>query len=134
MSEHVRESLSAYLDHELAPGERATVEAHLATCGECASFLDQLAAVDSAVAELPLPETSDDSGFAARVRARIEAEAGAPRARGPWPQAVRRPPAWTLPLTLVIAYEPGWPPRQQRLGYRSASSSNRPATAARPPA
>jgi hypothetical protein len=69
---------------------------HLAACAECSAFLEVLALVDSAVAQLPLPQTESDDGFAARVRARIEAAgARAPQARGRRPSALRALPAWT---------------------------------------
>ncbi len=88
MSGHERERLSAYLDGELAPGERAAVEAHLAACPECTAFLAELAAVDEAAAALPVeaPEGYFDT-FPARVRARLQ-----PR-KAAFP--ARRVPAWT---------------------------------------
>jgi hypothetical protein len=88
MSGHERERLSAYLDGELPPQERAAVEGHLAACSECAAFLAELAAVDEAAASLPVeaPEGYFDS-FPARVRSRLEA----PKAAA----ARRRVPAWT---------------------------------------
>ncbi len=94
MSGHVREQLSALLDGELGAAERGAVVAHLASCRECSAFLEGLAGVDQELARLPLPETEDDEGFAARVRARIEKEAR-PRgaARRPWSPRVL--PAWT---------------------------------------
>jgi anti-sigma factor RsiW len=36
------DQLSDYLDGELAPGERHAVEAHLASCAECATTLEEL--------------------------------------------------------------------------------------------
>jgi anti-sigma factor RsiW len=38
-SPHVRPLLSAYLDGEVTPAERAQVERHLAGCVECARVL-----------------------------------------------------------------------------------------------
>ena len=88
MSGHERERLSAYLDGELAPAERAAVGAHLAECPECTAFLAALAAAGEAAAALPAeaPEGYFDT-FPARVRARLQ-----PRKAAAPP---RRVPAWT---------------------------------------
>ena len=98
MSTHERERLSAYLDGELPPAERALVDAHLRACAECAAFLAEIAAVDAAAAALPAePPDGSFDGFAARVVRRIEA--GSPRARA------QRLPAWTwaVAAALVLA-------------------------------
>jgi anti-sigma factor RsiW len=44
--------LSAYLDDELAPAERAAVDRHLTACSRCALVLDDLRMVVAAAAEL----------------------------------------------------------------------------------
>jgi anti-sigma factor RsiW len=54
VSTHVEDSLSAYLDGELAAAERQAVEAHLRGCDECARLLADFAAVDALCRELPL--------------------------------------------------------------------------------
>jgi anti-sigma factor RsiW len=88
VSGHESERLSAYLDGELAPAERAAVEAHLAACPECAAFLAELSAADRAAAALPAeaPEGYFDT-FPARVRARLQPRKAA--------RPARRVPAWT---------------------------------------
>jgi len=90
MSGHERERLSAYLDGELDPADRAAIEAHLTGCAECRGVLAELAAVDVAARALPAeaPPGYFES-LPARVRGRIEA-AGAR-----WPAARWRLPAWT---------------------------------------
>lgn len=94
---HEHERLSAYLDGELPPGERAEVEAHLGTCTACAARLASLAAVDGAFASLPAeaPEGYFES-FPARVAARVRAET---------PRVSRRLPAWAwaAAAALVLA-------------------------------
>lgn len=45
MHDAISAQLSAYADGELAPGERAEVEAHLAHCGECRKVLEGITAV-----------------------------------------------------------------------------------------
>jgi len=54
-SEHkrIQEQLSAYLDGELSARDRAAVERHLRTCGECAHDLDTLRWTVSLVQEVP---------------------------------------------------------------------------------
>jgi anti-sigma factor RsiW len=85
MSSHEHERLSAYLDGELPPGERAQVAAHLDACAECAARLAELQAVDEAAASLPSDAPHGYfEAFPARVRARLE-----PRTRR------RQLPAWT---------------------------------------
>jgi hypothetical protein len=105
MSAHERERLSAYLDSELSPAERAEVEAHLAACEECRALVARMGALDDVARELPVEAPSDyfDS-FSGRVRARLEKEAPSRPRRG-----VMRPgwrlPAWTwaAAAALVLA-------------------------------
>ena len=54
------DKLSDYIDDELAPDERAALEAHLATCAECSATLDELRAVVARAAALvPRPPEAD---------------------------------------------------------------------------
>lgn len=94
MSAHERERLSAYLDGELAVGERAEVAAHLATCSQCRSVLSEMEALDTRARELPLdaPPGYFDT-LPGRVRARLEGLSPAQRpATAP---SRRRLPTWT---------------------------------------
>lgn len=50
---HVDTDLSAYLDGELAPPDRADVEAHLDGCARCRARLGELRATASLIAALP---------------------------------------------------------------------------------
>jgi anti-sigma factor RsiW len=61
MTEHQwTDRLSEYLDGELTPEERAGLEAHLASCPECAGTLDELrAVVERAGALQPRPPAAD---------------------------------------------------------------------------
>lgn len=122
MSGHERERLSAWLDGELVPADRARVDAHLAACGECSAFLADLAAADRAAASLPAeaPEGYFD-GFAARVRWRIEAGAAAARSR--------RLPAWTwaAAAALVLAVITPLTLRQPRPGPVASPVTTAPA-------
>jgi len=67
--EEVREQLSAWLDGELAESGRALVAAHLDSCAACRRELAQFAALNAALADLPVPEPS---GLAERVLARVQ--------------------------------------------------------------
>lgn len=69
---HYTTELSDYLDGELAAEERGELEAHLASCRECADALAQLRAVVSAAGELPdlPPERDLWPGIAARLSPR----------------------------------------------------------------
>ena len=51
--EHLNDVLSAYLDGELTPAERAEVDTHLATCAECRADLDAEADVRQLLRDLP---------------------------------------------------------------------------------
>ena len=52
--EHPDDTLSAYLDDELAPAARREVETHLARCPECRAELDEVAAARRAIRILPV--------------------------------------------------------------------------------
>jgi anti-sigma factor RsiW len=102
MSAHERERLSAWLDGELPPDERAEVEAHLAACGECAAHLAELGALDEAARELPIEAPSGYfEAFPERVRTRIEAQ-GPLRARPAAPPPRWRMPAWTWAAAAIL--------------------------------
>ncbi len=91
---HEHERLSAYLDGELPPEERAEVEGHLATCAACAARLSSLTALDRAFASLPAeaPEGYFES-LPSRVTARLWAE---PR------RSSRRLPTWAWAAAAVL--------------------------------
>lgn len=50
---HISQLLSAYLDNQLNPAERARVQVHLATCPACAAELSELQATVGLLARLP---------------------------------------------------------------------------------
>ncbi len=118
MSAHVQDRLSAYLDGELSPPDRALVAEHLASCEECSHRLQALGVVDAAARELPAePPAGYFAAFPSRVRRRLE---GGSRERS-W-----RVPAWTwaaaaaallavvAPLTLMRARPPGGSPPEEK--------------------
>jgi anti-sigma factor RsiW len=53
---HLDEELSAFLDDELSPEERARVTAHLEACGECKTLLQRLERTSAFVRDLPIPK------------------------------------------------------------------------------
>lgn len=90
------ERLSEYLDDELVPGERASIEAHLRECAECARQLEEFAAVDDFARRLPIEAPEGYfTDFSSRVRARVEAK---PAGRAPL-----RLPAWALAAAAAVA-------------------------------
>jgi hypothetical protein len=134
MSAHERERLSAYLDSELSPAERAEVEAHLATCEECAALVARMGALNDVLRELPVEAPSGyfDS-FPGRVRARLEKEGPSRPRRG----AAR--PGWRLPvwtwaaaaaLLLAVLTPLTWPglfrARMSREGPGAATPMDKP--------
>lgn len=72
--EHIKDSLSAYLDKELPEAENARVEAHLADCGECRGYLDELKSLSKLLSNLP--QEALPAGFMARLERKRRAEAG----------------------------------------------------------
>src|SRR5258708_28778696 len=84
MSAHVLDRLSAYLDGELSPPDRALVAEHLATCEECSRRLQALGLVDAAARELSAePPAGYFSAFPSRVRRRLEGDTRARSWRAP---------------------------------------------------
>jgi hypothetical protein len=69
MHEEWTDQLSEYLDDELSPGERASVDAHLAQCAECARTLDELRRVVATARALTPRRPARDlwSGVAERI-------------------------------------------------------------------
>jgi hypothetical protein len=102
---HVDEGkLHAYLDGELSEGQRAELEAHLATCEACRARLDEAKALGARASGL-LAELEPGavhppawSELEARASARSGASAPRPRVR-PWL-------AWAA--SIVLAFSVGW--------------------------
>ncbi|HEX9800419.1 MAG TPA: zf-HC2 domain-containing protein [Thermoanaerobaculia bacterium] len=70
-----------YVNDTLAPGERAEVESHLATCAECrtqAEFWRQLAPFVAATGAAPAPHPSQFGRLVARLDEEIDAPPAAP--------------------------------------------------------
>ena len=87
--------LSEYLDGELSPPDRATVEAHLTQCSECRSTLEDLRGVVSQAALLQDTGPARElwSGIAARIT-----PGGRPRARvSAFRRAITSGLSFTLP-------------------------------------
>jgi hypothetical protein len=101
VSAHVLDRLSLYLDGELAAAACTEVEAHLRGCSSCARHLEELAAVDAAARELPVPAPPGyfDS-LPARVRARLPAPRRRPTPGWVWAAAAGLALAALTPLLL----------------------------------
>lgn len=81
---HVRESLSAYIDGEVAAAERARIGAHLESCEECRQYLDELrrtVAFIQSSEPVRAPE-----GFRAQVRSKLEEGTSRSGVAMRWPQ------------------------------------------------
>lgn len=70
---HVTEFLSAYLDDELSSEERAGIEAHLRSCAECATTLDELRHVVSAASRATTYDAAPEHDLWLGIKARIDA-------------------------------------------------------------
>lgn len=99
--------LSRYLDGELAGSARAEVESHLRGCAGCARHLEELAAVDAAARELPVPAPP---GYFESLPARVRARLPAPRRKSPpvwvWAAAAGLAVAALVPLLSHQARSP----------------------------
>ena len=133
--------LSALIDGELGAESLARVEAHLAGCARCRERLDELRAVDLALAALPARVASTD--LAARLARRIAVEPReqgvvAPRgaARRAPPRRARRIAAWlavpAAALALYLALRPTPAPESPTLARepQAASAPSEPAAPA----
>jgi hypothetical protein len=71
MMDTFADRLSEYLDGELSPAERATIEAHLSQCAECRTTLDELRHVIARAAAVQDSRPQRDlwTGIAARIGA-----------------------------------------------------------------
>jgi hypothetical protein len=107
VSAHPVESLSAFLDEELAPAERRDVATHLAACASCARHLQELAAVDALARDLPPVDAPAGylEALPGRVRQRIRADR---------PASVRAPWVWPLAAGIALAVLAPLVLRQQR--------------------
>lgn len=105
---HVRLNLLAYLDGEVTDAERAQIEAHLATCQDCADDLARLRtlqadlhdAVPAGLAQLHLPRPAKE-----RIRARLRRA----RERRSFPEILAglwqpRPGLVKAAIPLVVAF------------------------------
>ncbi|HEY0876907.1 MAG TPA: zf-HC2 domain-containing protein [Zeimonas sp.] len=92
------EALSAYADDQVAPAQRAAIDAHLASCARCEAWLAELRA-----AQRSLRALADESlGFdlSQVVRGRIES---LPRPAAPASAPGRRGWRWIVPAGLGAA-------------------------------
>jgi Putative zinc-finger len=94
MSAHPHERLSAFLDNELSPQERAQIEQHLRTCAECAQELSELALVDRLGREL---DVDVPEGYLEGLPARLR-----PRLRAARPARRRLIPMWALAAAALV--------------------------------
>jgi len=69
---HVDDNVIAYLTGELAPAERARIDAHLPTCAACRQIVDESRAVLAALAPgRPAPPPVDWARYQAELRTKV---------------------------------------------------------------
>lgn len=133
--EQVQEQLSAWLDGELANGERRAVEAHLADCAACRAVGDDLRQLARIASKLPAspPDRNLWPGIEARLRSSQVTPIAAPRSR--W----RAPATWAglVAAGLLVGVAIGrWPAQgtavQQDSSTAVATTGRRDAATARP--
>jgi len=103
---HLEDTLSAYLDDELAPAARREAEAHLAGCAECRAELEEVAAARRAIRVLPVhsaPRSLVDSGVAGGAPPGLETSPWAGRPRRPGSRRRRAVWAAAAGLAAVVA-------------------------------
>ena len=96
---HIRGQLSAYVDNETSPAERAAIERHLGGCSHCRRELEQLKMLAAGVTALPRLQPAPQ--FLADVRRKIARE-GKP-VRSTWWDYLFRPVWLKVPLEAIAA-------------------------------
>ena len=96
--QHVKQWLDKYLDSELAPVQRATVEAHLEQCPDCQGRLNQRRSLTMLLQEaLPAAGLKPAGQFVAEVALQLKPAAAHRPAALPW--------SWqAVPLALLLAW------------------------------
>jgi anti-sigma factor RsiW len=122
--EHLDDTLSAYLDDELAPAARHEAEAHLAGCADCRAELDGVAAVRRAIRILPVhvaprPLVGTDS-FGRLPRSPGASRPAAPRGRAVWALAATVAAA----VALLLPREPDVAPSLPSLADSHAARAS----------
>ncbi len=111
----VRESLSAWLDGELAPEMAAWVDRHLESCDSCLRELAQLEALEQALAALPAPAAP--SGLPEKVAARLQ------RPRRHWWQSMALAASLILGIVLGGTLARDFYPVAQESGFATEVAS-----------
>lgn len=81
MSDHILESLGAYLDGELQGSQLQKVESHLDECQVCMEEYRALIALSRTLREAPLPEFHSPERFSAEVALRLSRKPVIPMSR-----------------------------------------------------
>jgi len=106
---HVDEWLFDHVRGDLAPAERARVDAHLAACGDCRASRDRFAGLMAELARTaPVPPPVHWGAYRAELRERLERRGA--RAGARWARLARPAPALVaaaLVAVLVVVGLPG---------------------------
>jgi anti-sigma factor RsiW len=122
--EHPEELLSAYLDGEVTPDERAYVEEHLTTCPSCRAEFDEERDVRAAVRELP--PVDPPFGFFERILRDGPADPAQPKKRRfkfGMANLVATAAAWILVLGVANLNSHGGPVNPAANEYVAAHAS-----------
>jgi len=111
--DHLDDTLSAYLDDELAPAARREAEAHLDRCSDCRAELDDTAAARQAIRVLPVH-------VAPRPLLGSPSRAEARRGRAAWALAA----AVAAAVALVLPSEPDVAPSLPSLADSHAARAS----------
>jgi hypothetical protein len=112
MSAHPIAMLSAYLDGELGPQDRAGVEQHLRQCGSCGQHLEELAAVDALARSVPV---AAPAGYFQDLPGRVVGRLPPRAAR------VRTVPTWTWALAAGLVVGVAAPLVVVQMQHRAAA-------------
>jgi len=78
-TESLCDRIEEYLDDVLSDEERASMDRHLSTCGECRDAIEEYRRLRRLALDLPPVEIPDDLGF--RIRRRLAASSTPPKRR-----------------------------------------------------
>ena len=135
-SNHPHEALSAYLDGELEPAERAALQEHLGRCPECSQLVEDLRTLADAVGRESVPPVPAD--LIDRIAARLETEGTSRRAAPPERRWRYRAPlaaaASLAAATLLYLFWQGPPAERQQTPDSGPAEARETPSVAAPPA
>jgi len=132
--ENIRDSIGRWLDGELTPSESAAVQAHVATCAECAEARRQLESLQRALTGVLVADAApiEFMPFWREVQRRINLKRAWYEDISEWAREFFTAPrvAWSVPVAIVLllavfsldSYFPGNPFGGSRNSFASVES------------